>query len=112
MQDWTRHSSKRLAAEALPLLVKSDQVVSEKLSVFAETQIGDVDGAVRAKEVVRILMREGTSPREIMVGRWVYALESNSAQSADRVSEIAGALGVVDGDLRKRIAPTKKKHRR
>ena len=98
---------KRLVAEALPLLVKSDQGVSKKLSDFAETQIGDVEGAVRAKDLVRVLLGEGKNPREIMVGRWIYALESNSAQSADRVSEIVGALGVVDGDLRKRIGPTK-----
>lgn len=98
---------KRLAAEALPLLVTSDEAVSKKLREFAEAQIGDETGGVRAKDLVRVLLGEGTSPRDIMVSRWVYALESNSAQSADRVTEFASALGVVDGGLRKRMSPTK-----
>lgn len=98
---------KRLAAESLPLLVTSDEVVSKKLREFAETQIADDAGGVRAKDLVRVLLGEGTSPRDVMVRRWVYALESNSAQSADRVTEFASALGVVESNLRKRIASTK-----
>lgn len=98
---------KRLAAEAIPVLAVTDSVVSKKLSEFAEDQIGDDTGAVRARELVRILIGEGASPRDIMVRRWIYELESSSAQSAARVTEFASALGVVDEKLRKRVAQTK-----
>lgn len=98
---------KRLAAEALPVLAESDEVVSKKLGEFAEAQMSDETGGVRARDLVRILMGQGTSPRDIMIGRWVYELEGSSAQSAARVTEFASALGVSDTDLRKRISQTK-----
>lgn len=98
---------KRLAAEAIPLLVASDEIVSRKLEEFAEAQISDETGGVRAKDLIRVLLGSGTSPRDVIASRRVKALEASSAQSAQRVSEIAGALGVVDVQLRKRIAVTK-----
>ncbi|MCK7638020.1 hypothetical protein M0E82_08430 [Corynebacterium sp. P7202] len=100
---------KRLAAEALPSLVDSDDIVSKKFSEFVESRISDESGRVRAKELVRILMAKGETPRAVMVNRWIYELQSNSAQSADRVKEFAAALGVVDSDLRKRIEPKGRK---
>jgi len=39
----------------------------------------------------------------------VASLTKTSAQSAERVSEIASALGVVNKDLRKRLTPQGKK---
>lgn len=98
---------KRLVAEALPRLVKTDDHVARKLADFAEVQIGDESGGVRAKDLIRVLLGSGTSPRDLMVDRWVNSLEANSAQSAARVNEFATALGVVDKDLRKRIAVTR-----
>lgn len=98
---------KRLAADALPTLVQTDEQVSKKLAEFAESEIGDESGNVRAKDLVRVLLGSGKDPRDVMVARWVRSLESNSAQSAQRVSEFASALGVVNGALRQRVAPTK-----
>ncbi|MDO5701053.1 MAG: hypothetical protein Q4P36_06235 [Bowdeniella nasicola] len=98
---------KRLAAEALPVLVReSDPKVIEKLMEVAKRQIGDEAGRVRAKDLVELLLQEGTAPRDYMVSQSVNAVERNSAQSAARVSEFASALGVESNDLRKRIAPT------
>lgn len=100
---------KRLAAEAIPVLVAADKDVARRLEEFAERQISDDSGSASPKELIRLLLGSGETPRDVMVGRWIASLERDSAQSAPRVSEIAGALGVTDADLRKRIAATKDK---
>lgn len=98
---------KRLVAEALPTLVAEDKDVARRLEDFAERQISDESGSANPKALIRLLLGAGETPRDVLVKRWVYSLESNSAQSADRVTEIASALGVTDSQLRKRISSTK-----
>lgn len=98
---------KRLAAEAIPMLVESDKDVAKRLEEFAEKRISDAAGNASPKELIRLLLGSGAGPRDVMVKRWIDSLEASSAQSAERVSEIASAVGVVSSDLRKRIAPTK-----
>ena len=98
---------KRLAAETLSGLVQTDVNVARKLAEFAEDRISDSSGSVSPKELVRLLLGTGASPRDTMVQRWIYDLESASAQSAPRVEEIAAALGVTNSAIRARIKPTK-----
>jgi hypothetical protein len=97
---------KRLAQDTLPHLIVFDQEVNAKLKVFAERSITQ-GGSVDPRQLVAILLQEGTSPRDIMVKSWSTALASSSAQSADRVEELVAALGVTTKDLRRRVAPTK-----
>ena len=56
-----------------------------------------------------MLIGEGSSPRDTLVRSWSYVLSSSSAQSAERVTEFGGALGITDADLRKRMAATRNK---
>lgn len=99
---------KRLADDALPLLVQFDSEVNKKLSTFATDAITE-GGSVDPKQLVALLIGEGSSPRDTLVRSWSYVLSSSSAQSAERVSEFAGALGITDKDLRTRVNPTKHK---
>ncbi|WP_147359934.1 hypothetical protein [Clavibacter lycopersici] len=101
---------KRLVEEALPLLIDVDENVLKKLQEYSEKMLSDNSGGVNPKQLVQLLLGAGSSPRDIMLGRYIYDLRSSSAQSADRVSELAGACGVTDGVLRKRIASTKNKN--
>lgn len=98
---------KRLAAEAIPILVVADRDVAHRLEEFAEHEISDPSGGASPKELIRLLLGAGETPRDVMVRRWIDRLERESAQSAARVTEIASALGVTDATLRKRIAQTK-----
>lgn len=99
---------KRLAEDALPLLVGFDDEVNKKFQTFAERAITD-SGSVDPKQLVTLLLGQGASPRDTLVQRWTYELGGASAQSAERVAEFAGALGITDKDIRKRMnsTPTK-----
>lgn len=97
---------KRLVEEAIPALVDSEQVVEDKFQQFAEKTIMDSSTAtVSPKELVKLLLGRGDSPRDVVLGRWMIDLTSGSAQSVPRVDEIASALGVTNSELRARIKP-------
>lgn len=96
---------KRLAEDTLVHLVNFDDLANKRLHDFSEQEIS-VGTAIDPKSLVALLLGQGTTPREILVNRWIYSLGSASAQSASRVREFASALGVVDKDIRKRIEPT------
>lgn len=96
---------KRLAEDALPLLVRFDDEVNRKFRVYAQDAITD-SGSVDPKQLVALLLGQGDSPRDTLVKSWIYELGSASAQSTERVAEFSGALGVTDKDLRKRMTPT------
>lgn len=98
-------SLKRLVRHALPQLASSDHNVQRHFRKWAEQRVGDsATGAVQAKELVLILLGEGASPRDVLMGRWVYELTDGSAQSVERVDELAQALGVTDREIRSRTA--------
>lgn len=101
-------SLKRLAEDALSLLIGFDEEVNKKFATYAQDAITDA-GSVDPKQLVALLVGRGESPRDTLARSWVYRLGSASAQSAERVSEFAGALGVVEKNLRKRVAPTSNK---
>ena len=96
---------KRLAEDALPLLVQFDDEVNKKFTAFAHSAITDGE-SVDPKQLVALLLGRGDSPRDTLVKSWIYTLGSASAQSAERVAEIAGSLGVTDREVRKRMTPT------
>lgn len=104
------HSLKQLINDALPRLVEIDEKVSERLSEFGRAHLSSANtDSIDPRSLVKILLAVGESPRQVFVRNWCYQLTSGSAQSAARVSEIAGALGVTTASLRKRIAPTNTK---
>lgn len=98
-------SLKRLVRHALPQLASWDSDVEKHFRKWAEQRVGDsATGAVQAKELVHILLGQGASPRDVLMGRWVYELTDGSAQSVERVDELAQALGVTDRAIRARTA--------
>lgn len=96
---------KRLAEDALPALVGFDDVSAKKLQDFAARAISDGE-SVDAKRLVSLLLHKGKTPRDMLVNSWIENLAGASAQSSDRVTEFAGALGVVEPKLRSRVAQT------
>ncbi|MFC7625409.1 hypothetical protein [Microlunatus sp. GCM10028923] len=101
---------KRLVEESLGRLVAVDDMTVAKLETFATQSITDRStGAVNPAQVVALFLSAGETPREVLTSRWIRSLTDGSAQSSERVTEIASALGVTDPDLRKRIAPQAKK---
>ena len=96
---------KRLAEDAIPALVAVDGGVNSKFQSFAQDAITDGE-SVDPKRLVTLLLGTGDSPRDTLVKSWVYRLGASSAQSAERVSELASAMGVTEAALRKRIAAT------
>jgi hypothetical protein len=100
---------KRLVQHAVPLLVGIDPAVENQFQDFSRKRIQNKSDGVDPKELMLILMSEAKSPREVLLERWTYDLRSSSAQSADRVMELATACGVTDRPLKKRFQPTQKK---
>ncbi|GAA3282958.1 hypothetical protein GCM10020218_038530 [Dactylosporangium vinaceum] len=99
---------KALIADALPALVNFDGAVQEKLFTFAEGAIADAGGVgVSPAALVKFLLGSGSSPRDVFADNWVKSLTAGSAQSTQRLEELAGALGVVEPDIRKRLKATK-----
>jgi hypothetical protein len=98
-------SLKRLVRHALPTLAVRDEKVDMVFQRWATNRVSDPGGAVQAEELIRILLASGVSPRDSLMQSWVYDLTSGSAQSADRVDELAKAFGITDQALRKRVKP-------
>ena len=98
-------SLKRLVNHSLPALVEDDATVEKEFQEWAKSRLSSGSDGVDAKALVRILMTKGVSPRDSLLESWRYELTDASAQSAERVSALAKALGVTDQTIRKRIAP-------
>lgn len=101
-------SLKTLVKHSLPQLANCDERVDAQFRKWAEKSVGDIDtGAVKAKELIQILLTAGVTPRDSLMSSWVYSLTGGSAQSAERVTELAQALGATNDSLRKRTTPGK-----
>ncbi|SDF96847.1 hypothetical protein SAMN04487781_3120 [Cellulosimicrobium cellulans] len=101
-------SLKRLVRHALPELPERDEFVEERFQRYAEAKMkAGQSGGIDPKALIRVLMTKGESPRDSLMGAWVYDLTDGSAQSAERVGELAQALGVTNSALKKRIVPAK-----
>lgn len=100
---------KRLASHALPVLVASEDTVAKQFAEYSKKRIANRSDGVDPKELLQLLLSTAKTPREVLLERWVYDLGSSSAQSAERVSELASACGVTDRSLKKRFTPSKDK---
>lgn len=92
---------KRLIRDTLPLLLEVNAQAQEKFEAFAATRLGTGDIA-DTKALARYLT--STSPRQRLIEDYVYTLTGSSLQSAEEVQKVAGALGVDDPSLRRRIS--------
>jgi hypothetical protein len=94
---------KRLVDFALSDLVGADDLAKEKFEQWAQRAMTHPDtGGVDPRQLVQLLLGTGATPRAVLVDRYAQALTGSSAQSVERVEEIATALGVKDASIRKR----------
>lgn len=101
-------SLKHLVKHASPELPEHDGIVEDRFQKYTEAKIrAGQPGGIDPKAVIRVLITKGESPRDSLMGAWVYDLTDGSAQSADRVGELAQELGIRNGALKKRIGPAR-----
>lgn len=102
-------SLKSLVETAIPRLIDHDDVVRKKFTEFAEVTLTDkTTQSINPGEFVRLFLQSGKNPEDVLRTRWVIELTSGSAQSAERVEELASALGVTESTLRARMKPSAK----
>jgi hypothetical protein len=92
---------KQLIRDTLPALLEINAEAHLKFEAFAERRISAIDG-VDPKMLARYLA--SPTPREQLIDDYVYELTGSSLQSAEEVQRTAGALGITDDGLRRRIA--------
>jgi hypothetical protein len=91
---------KQLIRDTLGALLKSSDLSHEKFEEFAAKRLRTGEIA-EPKMIARYLTSE--TPRELLIEDYIYDLTGSSLQSAEEVDRAAGALGIDDGGLRKRI---------
>jgi hypothetical protein len=96
---------KQLIRDTLPLLLGTSAQAHTKLETFATDQLGTGEIA-DTRMIARYLT--SASPRDRLIEDYIYDLTGSSLQSAEEVQRIAGALGIEDQDLRKRIGRLKR----
>ena len=94
---------KQAVRDAVPSIVETNEKAAEKLKRFTKGHVALPDGAVNAESLATILLADETSPRKAIVDAYASHLTADSAQSVERVIDIAAALGVTDDEVVKRI---------
>lgn len=94
---------KKAVRDAVPSLVETNEQAAEKLRRFTQQHLALPDGGIDAKALTAILLTDLASSREAVVDAYARHLTADSAQSVERVVDIAAALGVSDGELLQRI---------
>lgn len=91
---------KQLIRDSLPKLLESNQQAHDKFEQFAAAKLGTGEIA-DTRAIARYLT--SPDPRSRLIEDYIYELTGSSLQSADQVDLTAGAVGIRDGALRKRI---------
>ena len=95
---------KQLIRDTLVILLEKSNQAHDKFEAFAGQRLGTTEAA-EAKMVARYLVT--ADPRGRLIEDYVYELTGSSLQSAEQVGNTAGALGIEDSDLRRRIVGLK-----
>jgi predicted ATP-dependent endonuclease of OLD family len=99
-------SLKSLVLTSIESLLSSDLSVRKRFTDFAAQAVTDRDTqSISPREFVTLFLQTGVSPESVLRERWIRQLTDGSAQSAERVEELASALGVEDSSVRSRIKP-------
>jgi hypothetical protein len=102
-------SLKRLVERALPALVKTDDRANEKFRLWATSAVTHSEsGGVDPARLLELLLGTGLDPQAVLVNNYIKMLTASSAQSVERVDEIASALGITDRLVRARSNPSSK----
>jgi hypothetical protein len=91
---------KQLIRDTLPTLLETSEQAHDKFESFAADRLGTGEIAD-----TRMIARYLTSPdpRARLIEDYVFELTGSSLQSAEEVQKTAGALGIDDETLRRRI---------
>ncbi len=92
---------KQLIRDTLPALLETSRQAHDKFEAFAADKLGTAEVA-DTKMMARYLT--SPDPRSRLIEDYVYDLTGSSLQSAEEVDKTAGALGIDEAGLRKRIA--------
>lgn len=92
---------KRAIRDALPALLEQNKQAHDRFERFVASYISPSEVA-DPKRIARYLAL--SNPREALIDAYIFELTGASLQSAEEVDKAAGALGIDDSDLRKRIA--------
>lgn len=95
---------KRLIQDSLPGLLDVNDQAHSKLEAFAASRLGTGEIA-DTKMIARYLV--SGDPRQTLIDDYVFDLTGSSLQSAEEVQKVAGALGIEDASLRRRISGLK-----
>jgi hypothetical protein len=95
---------KQLIRDMLPVLLERNEQAHEKFEAFAADRLGTGEIA-DTKMIARYLT--SPDPRARLIEDYIYELTGSSLQSAEEVQRTAGALGINDAELRKRISDLK-----
>jgi hypothetical protein len=91
---------KRLVRDTLVHVIGKSEQAHKKLETFAAARLGTGEIA-DTKMIARYLVARDA--RSLLIDDYVYELSGSSLQSAEEVDNTAGALGIDDAELRKRI---------
>ena len=83
--------------------MRIDAKVSAGLEAFAKEHLSNGSLAVDPEALVKVLMADGATPREVLVSAWAADLTRGSLQSRQQVEKVCTALGVTAPAFRKRI---------
>ena len=92
---------KQLIRDTLPALLETSRQAHDKFESFAADKLGTAEVA-DTKMMARYLT--SPDPRSRLIEDYVYDLPDRACSRPDEVDKTAGALGIDDGALRKRIA--------
>jgi hypothetical protein len=92
---------KQLIRDTLPSLLELNDQAHKKFETFAAQRLGTTAQIADTRMIARYLV--APNPREQLIEDYIYELTGSSLQSAQQVDATAGALGIEDSDLRKRI---------
>jgi len=96
---------KQMIRDTLPMLLEAgNEQAHKKFEDFAHERLGTGEIA-DTQAIARYLT--SASPRERLIEDYIYELTGSSLQSSEEVQKVAGALGVDDKDLRKKIGELK-----
>jgi hypothetical protein len=95
---------KQLIRDTLVALLERSAQAHDKFEAFAAQRLGTAEAA-DPRMVARYLVV--ADPRGRLIEDYVYDLTGSSLQSAEQVGNTAGALGIEDSDVRRRIGGLK-----
>jgi hypothetical protein len=95
---------KQLIRDTLATLLEKSTQAHDKFETFTAQRLGAAEMA-ESKTVARYLV--AADPRGRLIEDYVYELTGSSLQSAEQVGNTAGALGIDDPELRRRVGELK-----